>query len=204
MELQLWDCTEAADRFIVPVKGRGTIRIHGSEHYCLDAPGGTQLQFWECGKAPRRNIIFRPRDDTVGAFSLDKDPGICLDVPNEITEEGNFLQMWSCADGHGDKLFSVRAPVHCHWSRWGEWGNCSEACGGGHRIRSREALYGLDVQSADTGRGFFYPLRRVTHTHFGGRECEGEPSELKVCNTQHCPIKSESTWFWNADAKSPT
>ncbi|KAK7451361.1 hypothetical protein BaRGS_00039833, partial [Batillaria attramentaria] len=58
-------------------------------------------------------------------------------------------------------------PMDGGWSSWGEFGTCSKSCGGGTQKRSRTCTN---------------PQPGV-----GGRDCEGNSQETRVCNAQNCP-----------------
>lgn len=56
-------------------------------------------------------------------------------------------------------------PINCEFTKWGDWTECSETCGGGWQAR----------------------LRRVkVHPRFGGSSCEGPLRETVTCNAQAC------------------
>ena len=55
--------------------------------------------------------------------------------------------------------------VDCEWAEW-VLGECSEECGGGIQIDTRQ------------------PLQEA---QFGGNACEGESSRQKECNPDPCP-----------------
>ena len=60
------------------------------------------------------------------------------------------------------------------WTSWGEWGECTASCGGGERRRSRrctEAQGEAQAVVLDFAKDF---------------DCEGEPEEAGVCNTNSC------------------
>lgn len=59
-------------------------------------------------------------------------------------------------------------PVHCEFSEWTPWGECSAECGGGEQERTREI-----VQDAQ----------------FGGDVCQGDLRELRPCNEVVCHTK---------------
>merc|ERR1719265_1232740 len=67
-------------------------------------------------------------------------------------------------------------PVDGGWSDFGEWSECSKACGGGSQSRSKSCNN---------------PVPRN-----GGKNCEGEATETKVCNTDACSTQTgiEATW----------
>lgn len=204
MQLSIWDCTEEPDKFIVPVKGAGPIKVAGAEKLCLDSPGGPQLQFWECAKAKKSHLEFIPNKFGMGTYRLSSRPDECVDVPNEDTTNGRPLQMWQCANEGDDEdmHFSIHAPVHCQWSDWGDWERCSvsglgnfEACGHYPYSRHRNRSYGVMVMKAETGAPFFYWLSKLSHTHGGGKDCTGSASQKGNCsaNGEHCVPEEESS-----------
>jgi len=58
MQLSIWDCLKEPDKFVVPVKGAGPIKVAGHDKLSLDSPGGAQLQFWECANTKKSHIEF--------------------------------------------------------------------------------------------------------------------------------------------------
>uniref|UniRef100_A0A3P8S7B0 Uncharacterized protein n=1 Tax=Amphiprion percula TaxID=161767 RepID=A0A3P8S7B0_AMPPE len=61
-------------------------------------------------------------------------------------------------------------PVDGKWLSWVSWGACSVSCGGGTRQRTR--------------------LCASPTPQHGGRQCEGDSTQLSRCNTQACPGKA--------------
>ena len=60
------------------------------------------------------------------------------------------------------------AAVQGNWGSWSAWSACSELCGSGTRMRSRDCNNSL--------------------AH-GGQECQGSETENGVCNSKPCPGK---------------
>lgn len=60
----------------------------------------------------------------------------------------------------------IKCPVDGKWSKWSDWEECSKTCGGGTRSRSRNC------------EGPF----------FGGKDCNGEPTETENCGETPCPV----------------
>ena len=58
-------------------------------------------------------------------------------------------------------------PVNCEWGPYGAWSPCSKTCGGGEKIRTRVVK---------------------TPASNGGEICEGNATEIEVCNTEGCPV----------------
>ena len=56
-------------------------------------------------------------------------------------------------------------PQPCKWGEWGDWEPCSETCGGGEQIRTRE--------------------KEIEEKH--GGSCLGAFNETGTCNMQSCP-----------------
>ena len=53
------------------------------------------------------------------------------------------------------------------WTDYGDWGSCSEVCGGGTQTRSRTCTNPAPAH--------------------GGAECEGDADETRACNDDPCP-----------------
>uniref|UniRef100_A0A3B5KU89 Uncharacterized protein n=1 Tax=Xiphophorus couchianus TaxID=32473 RepID=A0A3B5KU89_9TELE len=82
----------------------------------------------------------------------------------------------TCGEGYRTR---TRGPIRTHgtaqqfsafdgaWSRWSDWTDCSKSCGGG--IQSRRRL--CDSPSPEGA----------------GNYCEGLGTEVRACNTDHCP-----------------
>jgi len=70
-------------------------------------------------------------------------------------------------------------PVDCEVSEWGEYGECSEKCGGGKQTRKRT----VTKEQAN-----------------GGKECEAL-EEDKECNTQSCAITNQAEFLAFCDEK---
>ncbi|XP_033625738.1 uncharacterized protein LOC117288968 [Asterias rubens] len=66
-------------------------------------------------------------------------------------------------------------PIHGGWSEFGEWGDCSDTCGGGVTTHSR--------------------LCNNPVPEWGGDDCVGDATEDGECNTNLCPIDGNwATW----------
>ena len=61
------------------------------------------------------------------------------------------------------------AKVDCKWGPYGEWSACTKSCGGGFQTRLRD----VEQQAFN-----------------GGKQCEGESTDLRVCNEHECPGKA--------------
>ena len=61
------------------------------------------------------------------------------------------------------------------WSSWGNWSDCSKPCGGGLETKNR------------TYKG---PLE-------GGKECEGDANDTKICNLDACTSGKMSLVYLN-------
>jgi len=65
--------------------------------------------------------------------------------------------------------FLFKFSVNGNWSEWSPFGTCSQSCGGGTQFRFR---------TCDN-----------PPPQHGGRDCEGEVADSRLCNTHHCPSK---------------
>jgi hypothetical protein len=52
------------------------------------------------------------------------------------------------------------------WATWGSWSSCTKSCSGGKEVRSRTCTNPA--------------------TNYGGKDCVGDPSEERACNTHGC------------------
>merc|ERR1719454_2366321 len=68
------------------------------------------------------------------------------------------------------KLNSRSAAIHGGWADWTNWEECSRTCGSGVQFRYRACT-------------------KPTPS-YGGRECVGDNSEARVCQTQPCRTNS--------------
>ena len=64
----------------------------------------------------------------------------------------------------------VLGPIDCKWGEYGNWipWKCSKTCGGGNQIRTRVV---------------------ATQAQNGGKQCDGENTDVKLCNEFPCPGK---------------
>jgi len=101
VHLALTDCSGDALVFTVPTPVDTMIRVSGRPDLCLDNPGQTELQLWDCN-APaaetQANMQFYLLSDgenrTVGTIRPQKNSSKCMDVPRD--EIGAPVQMWEC------------------------------------------------------------------------------------------------------------
>ncbi|XP_052781602.1 SCO-spondin-like isoform X2 [Mya arenaria] len=69
-------------------------------------------------------------------------------------------------------------PVDGIWGPWYPWGTCSQSCDTGRTTRSRTCMF---------------RTRDPATPH--GKECDGDMTQLKDCNTDVCPVDARwSTW----------
>ncbi|XP_063693348.1 uncharacterized protein LOC134825137 [Bolinopsis microptera] len=118
------------------------------------------------------------------------------DLYNECLDEGYKSSIVGCAATGGESDLSKREKKRCRkveedlilcdwscvvngdWGEFGEWSECSAACGGGTQTRKRSCD---DPQPAE-----------------GGAQCEGDEGETRVCNVDPCPPRLPS---WPEDFK---
>lgn len=131
MKLQMWDCADTPDKFMIPQGGFGPIRLASAPEYCLDAPGrSTMLQFWKCTESPRENVLFSVPTGRTGRIHPANHTDKCVDVPNGDTSNGRRVIQWSCngTSQSADMMFVIHWPVTCKWGSWSAWSDCSSAC----------------------------------------------------------------------------
>ncbi|VDH96262.1 Hypothetical predicted protein [Mytilus galloprovincialis] len=71
-------------------------------------------------------------------------------------------------------------PVDGNWTKWSEWDNCTQSCGGGFRSRVRNCS--------------------DPEPRFEGENCLGNSTEGDICNDHYCPVDGNWTdWSeWNS------
>lgn len=101
MHLELTDCDGDALVFTVPTPVDTLMRVRGKPDLCVDNPGMTELQLWDCGETAadaHRNMEFyllsAGENSTVGTIRTQKNSSRCMDVPRD--ELGAPVQMWEC------------------------------------------------------------------------------------------------------------
>lgn len=72
--------------------------------------------------------------------------------------DGNWKEERSCTSGE--------CPVDCTWNDWSDWGSCSQTCGRGISLSTR------DSKGAE----------------FGGQACVGDSQRQVDCNVDPCPV----------------
>ena len=67
-------------------------------------------------------------------------------------------------------------PKNGSWGSWADWSECSQSCGGGTETRRRLCDSPAPAQ--------------------GGRDCGGDDSQQRECNTKTClNLKGKSIWL---------
>jgi len=169
--LQLRQCGLDSDSFLVP-KGRGTGPIRWAQHpsLCFDAPGGSQLQLWNCSRASNQHKLFNFDDGEEFVIRSKAHPGMCLDVPNGRAEDSTFLQLWHCGEPGSSRLANMQfmvatIPTDCEWGPWSEWSACTKTCSIGTQSRTRQVM---------------------AWQAFGGRPCAGSSVQPQLCGEGEC------------------
>ena len=71
-----------------------------------------------------------------------------------------FLKYWTVTFSYFD--------LDGNWGEWSTWSSCSETCGGGYNVRSRQC-------------------NNPAPSH-GGLNCQGDGAEQRHCNQGECPV----------------
>ncbi|KAF9466903.1 ricin B lectin domain-containing protein [Collybia nuda] len=104
--VQIYDCNDT------PAQGwrlnsEGTSIVLWGTDFCLDAgsnPGnGVGMKIWTCyGDLPAQSWYWS--DDN--RITL-QGKGLCLDLPNGSTQNGNQVQTWQCSNGNTNQIWGV-------------------------------------------------------------------------------------------------
>ncbi|CAC5418366.1 Adhesion G protein-coupled receptor B2,Coadhesin,Thrombospondin-1,Adhesion G protein-coupled receptor B1,Mucin-like protein,Hemicentin-1,Adhesion G protein-coupled receptor B3,Thrombospondin-2 [Mytilus coruscus] len=78
---------------------------------------------------------------------------------------GNGTEDVMCNEHH--------CPVDGNWTKWTEWDNCTQSCGGGVRSRLR--------------------ICSDPEPRFGGENCVGNSTERNICNDHNCQVDGNWT-----------
>lgn len=97
----------------------------------------------------------------------------------ENSLNGRFRNGWILKSlRFGVFLGGVQSPVDGGFTDWAAWSSCSKTCGGGTSERVRSCS-------------------QPTPAH-GGKNCTGDSSESRDCNTQACAGKLDiDTLYWS-------
>merc|ERR1719410_2234475 len=174
--LQIWACHEQHSqnqRFIVPPDGTtGEIRWAINPELCLDTPRHGDLQMWTCAETPKENRRWMISPDGKGRIHLAADPSKCLDIPDEVQDNGWKTQIWDCDDtsrrGRAQDVAFITHAVDCTLGAWSSWSACSVTCGGGSHIRSRKV-----VMKASTGGKSCRDIDHMESGRCGVQQCRG-------------------------------
>jgi len=122
--------------YMLPASGVGLIRWRQRPQQCLDAPGGRQVQMWDCNTSPADHVNFTfSANGDAQTICLASRKSSCLYALKET--EGQEVKIGKC-EGKKHACIKFKAQfVDCAWDGWAEWSECSAKCGGGTRTRSR-------------------------------------------------------------------
>lgn len=76
------------------------------------------------------------------------------------------------------KIFNL-STVNGDWSSWGAWGTCSVTCGNGAETRVRKCSNPEPM--------------------YGGRPCQGHPTESRSCHPKYCSGMPSLEWILQHD-----
>ncbi|BEI90886.1 uncharacterized protein CcaverHIS019_0309560 [Cutaneotrichosporon cavernicola] len=106
-QVRIWDCNATpAQRFRLS-RGNGQIMV-GDTALCLEAieeKNGGQVTIGRCNRSLRQEWWYT--DDNRIAMT---GRGLCLDLPNGQTWNGNPLQVWGCGAGNTNQVWTT-SPV---------------------------------------------------------------------------------------------
>ncbi|XP_062596736.1 thrombospondin-2-like [Saccostrea cucullata] len=84
-----------------------------------------------------------------------------------------------CPGPSSDVLVCSLSPcaIDGKWATWSSWSSCTKSCSGGKEVRSRTCTNPA--------------------TNYGGKDCSGDTSEERACNTHACSVCSTGEYLCN-------
>ncbi|KAL4235465.1 A disintegrin and metalloproteinase with thrombospondin motifs 18 [Mactra antiquata] len=127
---------------------------------------------WQFGSHSKQCTIIFGRDPCKNLF-CHKRPGMCETKFLPAAEgtscgSGRWCQQGKCVS-YGDR---GPTPINGWWTEWGHWSHCTRSCGGGIKTRTREC--------------------NNPRPQYGGKTCQGEESNHKMCNLDTCKNKNKN------------
>ncbi|KAJ3537979.1 hypothetical protein NM688_g6586 [Phlebia brevispora] len=103
--VQIYDCNGTGAQNWVIQSGSTAVQVAGT-NYCLDAgstPGnGVQMKIWECYSGLAAQTWYYTGDQRIAL----ENQGLCLDLTNGSTNDGNIVQTWACTDGNTNQIWT--------------------------------------------------------------------------------------------------
>ncbi|KAF5314653.1 hypothetical protein D9611_007087 [Ephemerocybe angulata] len=99
---------EGAQRWIIN-RGPTKVKLGVSTgiEYCLDAgatpTNGTQMKLWQCYDNLPAQAWYYTGDNRIAL----ENQGFCLDLPNGNVAAGQTLQIWACATGNTNQIWTL-------------------------------------------------------------------------------------------------
>lgn len=110
--LQLWNCNERSDFFILPAQNQGRLVWEENQALCLHSPYGIQVEMWECGQGVAETYLWKINKTGTAVIERAVEATLCLypqvdtgGVPQAETQanstsadyKGAYLQLWECS-----------------------------------------------------------------------------------------------------------
>mmetsp|Transcript_30475 Transcript_30475/g.70268 ORF Transcript_30475/g.70268 Transcript_30475/m.70268 type:complete len:1086 (-) Transcript_30475:66-3323(-) len=138
------------------------------------------------------NVKACPVDCVVGDWSVWQECSSTCGNGTSVRERKVLVKQEEGGRGCAEPLkeempcFGQACPVDCEWADWSHWSHCSQTCGSNVSLWTTSTRKRLVVESG------------------GGRPCDGEDMQQKLCGQKPCPIDCIwSDWTeWEACTKS--
>ncbi|PPQ75089.1 hypothetical protein CVT24_010154 [Panaeolus cyanescens] len=103
--VQIYDCNGTPAQMWAIRRGGQQLKVAGT-NYCLDAgsnpANGIGMKIWTCyDNLPQQKWLYNSQNQLVL-----QNLGLCLDLENGITTNGNKVQTWRCASGNLNQVWN--------------------------------------------------------------------------------------------------
>jgi len=183
--------------------GPFSIQWASNPGFCLDAPGGSDLQFWKCGNGNAENFRFLMSTDREEGTEIrwHRHPEKCLVLPHMRGNYWTRVKLGDCSDNRSNNSSNQPIVSAGEENQDGSADNSHNSSGG----ENYHSAMHFSVQpihqscrwrdwsewsacSKTCGAGIHSRFRHVTLPSSSGDTCEGGTKELQLCIARECDL----------------